>query len=71
MAEAMSEERLKRLAKISDRNRQLREVPFETHGPEVEHGPVCIPCQLVRAISDVTWLLEQVGEIGEWREVPE
>ena len=65
MAEAMGEERRERLAQISDRNRQLCEVPFETHGPEVEHGPVCIPCQLVRAIGDVTWLLERLGEIGE------
>jgi len=68
VVEAMSEERLKRLAQVSDRNRRLREVPFETHGPEVEHGSVCIPCQLVRAIDDVTWLLERLGEIGETRE---
>jgi len=57
-----------RLAEISDRNRRLREVPFETHGPEAEHGAACIPCQLVRAIDDVTWLLGQVGEIGGTRE---
>ena len=49
----------KRLAQIRERNRRLRNVPFETHGGG--HGPGCIPCELVRAIGDASWLLEQLA----------
>ena len=47
-----------RLAQIRERNRRLAAVPFETHGGG--HGPGCIPCELVRAVDDVRWLLERL-----------
>ena len=52
-----------RLAQIRERNRRLAAVPFETHGGG--HGPGCIPCELVRAIGDVSWLLEQSKRLND------
>lgn len=51
-----------RLAQIRDRNRRLAQVPFDEH----EHpGAACIPCELVRAVDDVSWLLKQLGQQQE------
>ena len=55
-----------RLAQIRDRNRRLAAVPFETHGGG--HGPGCIPCELVRAVDDVRWLLERVAHLDTARD---
>jgi len=50
------------LEEIRARNRRLADVPFQTHG--TIHGRACIPCELVRAISDVTALLEIVDGLS-------
>jgi len=47
------------LDEIRARNRYLRTVPFETHGPGV-HGDNCPPCGMVRSISDVIRLLKEL-----------
>lgn len=49
-----------RLAQIRDRNRRLAAVPWDLHNGT--HGPGCIPCELVRAVGDVSWLLERLSQ---------
>lgn len=53
-----------RLAEITNRNRRLLATSFTTHG--MGHG--CPACDLVRAIDDVQWLLEQVRITATLRE---
>jgi len=62
------------LDEIRTRNRYLRTVPFETHGPSVKHSDGCPPCGMVRSISDVTRLLaalhdarKQLAAIDDYR----
>ena len=50
------------LDEIRARNRYLRTVPFETHGPAVVHSDGCPPCGMVRSINDVTRLLAALDE---------
>lgn len=53
----MTADNTARLAQIRDRNRYLAQIPYDAHEHPAPGG--CIPCELVRAVDDVTWLLAE------------